>query len=246
MKERAFVIGDVHGMADMLKQLLKEWDREHEQLIFVGDLVDRGPKIKETLQIAIDLQNNHDAKIIRGNHEAMLLEFLTDAEKYWPRYQRNSGITTLSELTGDTPEALSSLSLDDLVAYVKERQPWLESWIQSLPHYIEYGDWVIVHAGVDLAIDDWKASEPTRFYWIRDEFHQTANNTGKKFLFGHTPLPYLNGDFSNLTIWQQQDKVGIDAGAVYGGDLVGLHIHRDGRIFGESRVNGKGNFVDND
>lgn len=36
-----FVIGDVHGKAKMLKELLKKWDGE-SQLIFLGDLIDRG------------------------------------------------------------------------------------------------------------------------------------------------------------------------------------------------------------
>ncbi|MBR7928360.1 metallophosphoesterase [Aerococcaceae bacterium zg-ZUI334] len=246
MKERAFVIGDVHGMADMLEQLLQEWDQENEQLIFVGDLIDRGPKIKRTLELAIGLQENKGANIICGNHEAMLLEFLTEAERYWPRYQRNGGMTTLSELTGETAERLSELSLGEFVTLVNERQPWVEPWLHSLPHYIEFGNWVIVHAGVDLKIDDWRESEPTRFYWIRDDFHKADNLTGRKFLFGHTPLPYLNGSTSDLTIWEHQDKLGIDGGAVYGGDLIGLHIHRDGSILSESRVKGPGEFKDED
>ena len=42
-KQEAFVIGDVHGMEHLLDELLLNWDANCEQLIFVGDLIDRGP-----------------------------------------------------------------------------------------------------------------------------------------------------------------------------------------------------------
>ena len=42
MKEEVFVVGDVHGEITLLKKLLEKWDREKQQLIFIGDWGDRG------------------------------------------------------------------------------------------------------------------------------------------------------------------------------------------------------------
>ena len=47
-----FVIGDVHGKAKMLKELLKKWDGE-SQLIFLGDLIDRGEDSRAVLELSL-------------------------------------------------------------------------------------------------------------------------------------------------------------------------------------------------
>ena len=44
MKDEVFVVGDVHGEITLLKKLLEKWDREKQQLIFIGDL--GGPRRK--------------------------------------------------------------------------------------------------------------------------------------------------------------------------------------------------------
>ena len=46
-KEKVFVVGDVHGQITMLDELLQYWNREEEQLIFLGDLADRGENSKD-------------------------------------------------------------------------------------------------------------------------------------------------------------------------------------------------------
>jgi predicted phosphodiesterase len=42
MKNEFFVVGDVHGEFELLLDILKKWDEERQQLIFLGDLIDRG------------------------------------------------------------------------------------------------------------------------------------------------------------------------------------------------------------
>lgn len=238
MKNKAFVIGDVHGMSTMLEELLSEWDSEEEQLILVGDYIDRGPGIKETVDLVRTLEKQ-GAWLLRGNHEAMLYDFLTNPLEFWPRYERNSGMTTLCALTGKSETFLMKLDPIELARYVNASQPWIAPWISNLPVYKEYGKWVIVHAGVDLTKNDWRKTEEFDFYWIRDAFHEGDNHTGKQFIFGHTPLAYLNELNNDLTIWQHQGKYGIDGGAVYGGDLIGLHIELDGKVRGEARITSK-------
>lgn len=235
MKDKAFVIGDVHGMYDMLEALLLEWDKEEEQLIFVGDYIDRGPKIRETIDLVRRLQID-GAWLLSGNHERMLLEFLNQPEIFWGRYERNSGMTTLSALTGKSADFLQKLSVKELSQYLRAQQPWLLGWLSELPLYVEFGKWCIVHAGVDLTKEHWKNTKPHDFYWIREPFHVADNTTDRQFIFGHTPLQNLNERLNDLSIWHHQGKYGIDGGAVYGGDLIGMHIHQDGRILGESRI----------
>lgn len=237
MKEQAFVIGDVHGMYDMLEALLKHWNPDEEELIFVGDLIDRGPKIREVLECVWSLQKQFGAQVIMGNHEAILLDFLRHPYQGWGLYQINGGATTLASLNYLDVEQIADYSLTELVTLTKQLYPELLRWLETRPLYLEYGEWIIAHAGVDLQIPDWHQTKPEDFYWIRDPFHFSDNQTGKKIIFGHTPVARLNPMPGDLSIWHHQNKFGIDGGAVNGGDLIGLHITIQGDIIREDRIN---------
>ncbi|CAM2814966.1 metallophosphoesterase [Helicobacter burdigaliensis] len=71
-KEPLYIIGDVHGCFDTLcalvEKLPKKWD---SKLIFVGDLIDRGPKSCEVIDLLI--QKNYAC--VLGNHEELMLEY---------------------------------------------------------------------------------------------------------------------------------------------------------------------------
>lgn len=236
MKERAFVIGDVHGKYQMLETLLTHWSPEEEQLIFVGDLIDRGPQIFKTLELVWALQSQYDAKVIIGNHEALLLDFLHHPHRGWDLYQINGGATTIASLNHLVVEEVADYTLDEIVKLTTDNYPHLVSWLENLPLYIEYGEWIIAHAGVDLQIPDWHQTNPSDFYWIRDPFHYSDNRTGKKIIFGHTPVARLNPTPGDLSVWHHQGKFGIDGGAVHGGDLIGVHITKTGELLKEDRV----------
>ena len=49
MKKKYFIIGDIHGEADMMEEMLQNWDEETQQLVFMGDLIDRGPDNKRSV-----------------------------------------------------------------------------------------------------------------------------------------------------------------------------------------------------
>src|SRR5690625_6782297 len=90
-KEKLFVVGDVHGQITMLKELLKYWNPEEEQLLFLGDLADRGENSKATLEWARDLKKEHDAIVIKGNHDEMLEKFLENPAEHVALYYMNGG-----------------------------------------------------------------------------------------------------------------------------------------------------------
>ena len=71
-------IGDIHGYADELKHLLNKmgyfrkettWKHSNRMAFFVGDFIDRGPKIVNTLNIVRHMVNSGTAKAVMGNHE---------------------------------------------------------------------------------------------------------------------------------------------------------------------------------
>ena len=81
------IIGDIHGHADALESLLQKLGYvrksgvynhpEKRKVVFVGDFIDRGPKIRETLHLVKDMADSGNALCVLGNHEFNAISFHT-------------------------------------------------------------------------------------------------------------------------------------------------------------------------
>jgi len=137
------IIGDVHGHADQLKSLLKNmgyqlvdgcYSHPTRKAVFVGDFINRGPKIKETIILIRKMVEKGTAFAILGNHEMYaVLYYLRDIEgKYYkkriPKYQLQINQT-----------------LEEFVLYKDEFKSHLK-WMRTLPMFLDFGDIRIIHA----------------------------------------------------------------------------------------------------
>ena len=95
MKTRYFVIGDIHGHFDELVELLKSWDEAAEQLVFLGDYIDRGPDSSKVVALVKELVETKGAIALKGNHEDMLKEFLEDPIFNAEHYLLQGGYQTM-------------------------------------------------------------------------------------------------------------------------------------------------------
>lgn len=219
-------MGDIHGEYALMKELLKKWKPEEERLIILGDLADRGANSKETLEYAYHLIQTDDVVIVKGNHDEMLEKYLENPNEHYPLYYLNGGETTIKSLLGKkkidkNPEVNAQ--------NIKSNYPWLLSFLKSLDYFYEWKDYLFVHAGVDLSLEDWKQSTQRDFLWIREGFYNLKNHTTKTIVFGHTVTANLHGDSNNFNIWRSEDGlIGIDGGAVYGGKMHGLIFSDEG------------------
>lgn len=224
--DKVFAVGDVHGELDKLHALLKNWNPDNQQLVLLGDLIDRGADSYGVIHLARHLTDAYGAKVVMGNHEELFLSWLDSPESDKDLYYPQGGRETLHSFFDQrvtfmqTPlhiaDRLEKQFADELV------------FLRNLPYYYEWDDHVFVHAGVNLLHKDWKDSDNSDFCWIRRDFHYKPNNTDKIFVFGHTPTPILNADKSH-DIWFSpcKTKIGLDGGAVFGGALHGLLINPD-------------------
>jgi serine/threonine protein phosphatase 1 len=221
-----FVVGDVHGEYNMLVELLKSWNPETHRLVFLGDLIDRGPKSKEVVELAIKMQVEYGAIILKGNHEEMFMSWLDTPQYERDLYYPQGGRETLRSFFGwDISQHYDTLNLAKLT---RRDCKHIIDFINTLPQYHETDEHIFVHAGVDLSLDDWKETKESHFTWIRGAFHNGVNNTGKTIIFGHTPTMQLHKDGSH-DVWVSpcSTKIGIDGGAVFDGLLHGLEINPD-------------------
>lgn len=220
MKEELFVVGDVHGQISMLEELLVNWNEKTQTLLFLGDIIDRGEDSKACLERVRNLVSSGKAICLKGNHEQMLESFIKMPHEKFEHYRINGGMETLRDLLPGEP--LNQLSPAVLTEKLQARYPWLLPYLESLPLFEEWGNYVFVHAGVDLSLSNWKESSPRDFIWIREEFYKHPNHSGNVFVFGHTPTPVLNEKETDHRLFEQNNLIGMDGGAVYGGVLYGL------------------------
>ena len=112
------------------------------------------------------------------------------------------------------------------ISRVEKNNDKLIEFLTYLPNFYEWNDYIFVHAGVNLKINNWKDTSIRDFMWIREDFHFTPNRLNKTIVFGHTETKILNKN-NKYDIWINDNKIGIDGGAVYGGYLYGviLDVH---------------------
>lgn len=245
MMDKLFVVGDIHGKLDMLNELLKSWNPDSEKLVFIGDYLDRGPNSLGVLRRVKELKEKYGANPIGGNHELMFLMFLDESEDVgfikWVEdestinyyedvrtsvsvwYYSNGGDKTVDSFYTDYSayKYLPSRHSE----YIKSNFAEEIDFIRNLPDYFEWNDYICVHAGVNLALLDWKKSGVDNFRWIRKPFFSLQNDTNKNFIFGHTPTRHLNKD-GHDGVWVSpcRSKIGIDGGAVFGGLMHGVVV----------------------
>ncbi|WP_088066726.1 metallophosphoesterase family protein [Gottfriedia luciferensis] len=226
-KEIVFAIGDIHGSINELEELLKEWNPEKEQLVLLGDLVDRGEHSYDVLVRAQQLEKDYGAVVLLGNHEQMLLDWLEEPELKQAYYYGQGGLETIHSFFKFD---ITNRKDPNIVAQLMKSEFESElNFIKSRPLYFEWEDYVFVHAGVNLNLADWKDTEDKEFYWIRDEFHYGKNETNKTFVFGHTPTSILHKTEGQFDIWYSpcKTKICIDGAAAYGGFLHGIKVKKD-------------------
>ena len=202
--QKIFAVGDIHGCYDKLRALMDKLpiDMKRDQLLFIGDYVDRGTSSIQVLDYLIDLQKRSSGIIfLKGNHEDMLQNYLDGNDRF--TYLLNSGQQTLD-------------------AYLKNRnasedypvpEEHLE-FLKALRLYHQTDEYIFVHAGLRDGIP-LESQKEADLLWIRDEFIYSDYNFGKRVIFGHTP-------FKEPLV--QVNKIGIDTGAVYGNQLTCLQL----------------------
>ena len=219
---RVYAIGDIHGRLDLLDQLLATIDLDHDSrgktertLVFVGDLVDRGPESKGVIDRLISLRDSGvNARFLMGNHDETLLKAAlgnVKATKFLTRIGGRDTILSYGISTADYSDA----SYEDLARMLSEHVPAShKAFLASFEDYAEIGDYLFVHAGIRPGVPllD-QASEDLR--WIRSEFLNYRHPHQKMVVHGHSisDEPELRGN-----------RIGIDTGAFATGRLTAVGL----------------------
>jgi Calcineurin-like phosphoesterase len=139
------VIGDVHGQHEKLVRLLSHlgysdasgtWQHRSRTAIFVGDLVDRGPKQLETIQLVQSMVQKGSAQCVMGNHEFNAIAWVTPDCDRPGKYLRDR------DKRGNREQHAAFLEVVEGTPLHQE----ITNWFRTLPLWLEFGDLRIVHA----------------------------------------------------------------------------------------------------
>lgn len=195
---RTIVVGDIHGCFDEFTDLLDLLNlKPDDRLIAVGDLITKGPKNREVLDL---LMSDPRLTSVVGNHDRLIRQKLRGEPVGLNKDQRR----VLKEL-GPNPDAY-------------------ESFLRSLPFTIDLGSHLVVHAGIrpGVDLDKQMASDMTEIRTMGADPPQrrglpwySVYRGPRMILFGHWPAkrprraPYA---------------IGLDTGCVYGGNLTAFVV----------------------
>ncbi|MDF1666201.1 MAG: metallophosphoesterase family protein, partial [Planctomycetota bacterium] len=87
MAGNTFIVGDIHGCAFQLDELLGLIDermKEDDHVVFLGDYIDRGPDSKRVIDLLLDFRVEYGSNVVflKGNHEQWFLEALKDPSSF--------------------------------------------------------------------------------------------------------------------------------------------------------------------
>ena len=220
------IIGDVHGCADELEDLLQtlgyrvSWsgdDRERRvevvpppgrKAVFVGDLVDRGPRTPDVLRIAMSMVESGSGHVVMGNHDRKLLRWI-DGRKV--------------QVSHGLQDSIDQLAAED-PGFKRRARDFIDSMRSHL--WFDGGKLAVAHAGLkpemigrgspqvrEFALYGETTGEidefglPVRVDWALDYKGDTA------IVYGHTPV--VEAQWVNNTLC-------LDTGCVFGGKLTAL------------------------
>ncbi|SHN60778.1 metallophosphoesterase [Bradyrhizobium erythrophlei] len=218
---RIYAFGDIHGRADLLKEMFTVIDRDlaHNPInrpieVYHGDYIDRGPDSAQTLDLLIERGRNRMAVFLKGNHEAYFLEVLHDATKFedWRQF---GGLQTLMSYGIQPSLKAGAAGQIELIQLLNNALPDEHlQFLCSLQPSFECGDYFFVHAGVRPGVP-LNEQQESDLLWIRNDFLDSDADFGKFVVHGHTPVRQPE---------KRKNRINIDTGAYASGNLTVLRI----------------------
>lgn len=207
--KKIFVIGDVHGCYHTLVELLKEWDSNTEQLIFIGDLIDRGNFSPQVVQLVKQLCKEYDAVCLMGNHEYTCAKTILELKQ--TDWYNGMGAEVLRQY-----EQVGFRIKNDA------------KWFKDLPLLWQNECFMISHAGISSkANNPFDVEDRESMLYTRSEL---KNIEGKIQVYGHTPKAENPSYKATSNAWN------IDSAAVYGYALSGLKFESTGKLISRHQV----------
>jgi serine/threonine protein phosphatase 1 len=225
---RIYAVGDIHGRLDLLDALLDMIGQDDckrgavaSELIFLGDLIDRGPDSSGVVERLMALGQARPVRFLMGNHEEVFLRAMEGDPKALRFLIRIGGRETLLSY-GISESEYRGLDYDELLPLAQSKVPTAHlAFLAAFEKWIEVGDYLFVHAGLrpGVAVADQSTSD---LCWIREDFLSHRDSFGKMVVHGHS----ISEDID-----ERPNRIGIDTGAFASGRLTAIGLEGSERWY---------------
>jgi len=174
-----WVVGDIHGYFKTLEKLIFQLDmKKGHKLISLGDMIDRGPRGAEVLEL---FRENPSFHAVKGNHEQLMHKSISIGKnKHWKSWLKFGGV-----------ETLSSLGVDRKEGHLLDSK-W-SGFLSSLPSEIILDRFRLVHGGFEPSVPLEKQRDQDRL-WSRGIFQASEIlDNERQIIVGHTPVQEIEG-----------------------------------------------------
>jgi diadenosine tetraphosphatase ApaH/serine/threonine PP2A family protein phosphatase len=231
---RIYAVGDVHGRADLLTQVMDRIDADLKRNpsanaieVYLGDYIDRGPASRQVLDCLILRSCERNTVFLKGNHESYVSEFIENPAvlSSWRQY---GGLETLMSYGLQPSLNANAAEQIELAKALKSKLPKSHrEFLNGLQLFVSCGDFFFVHAGVKPRVPLAEQREED-LLWIRDDFLLCEDDFEKIVVHGHTPV--REPDI-------RPNRINIDTGAYATGRLTCIVIEHDRvEVLGAARV----------
>ena len=226
--KRCYAIGDVHGRLDLLTSLLDKIKADIARspgpenfIVFLGDLIDRGPDSKGVVELLMSAPvPDATIRCVKGNHEEGLIRALSGETHLLQDWLKHGGFQCAISY-GATGQELMSGETDDVLTTLQQCIPRRHlEFLKGFNDTIAFGDYLFVHAGVRPGVP-LEGQSPKDLHWIRDDFLTSSEDFGKVIVHGHTIVERVE---------VRKNRIALDTGAYCSGKLTAL------RLFGVERA----------
>ncbi len=193
--KRLFAIGDIHGCFDQLRTIIEEKINatSKDKIVLIGDYIDRGKKIKQTIDYIIKLKDKgFDIITLRGNHEEMMLHALSTGD--FSGWLWNGAESTLTSFG---------------IGFTRSLEEKYLRFFENLLWYYESGEFLFVHAGFN---DKDPFTDTHSMIWTRNELYTNPLLKDRIIVHGHTPITKKQCIERNRI---RNNVINIDTGCVY-------------------------------
>jgi serine/threonine protein phosphatase 1 len=230
--QRVYAIGDIHGRLDLLIQILEKIEADDRargprdtKLIFLGDLVDRGPDSCGVVEKVMSLcADNPNVSCLVGNHEELLLLAYGGDRRAAGLFNRVGGRETMLSY-GVSETDYQEADLETLSVLIKKHVPNDHiDFLRRCGDWVEAGDYLFVHAGIRPG-NSLEEHETSDLRWIRREFTDHKGEHSHMIIHGHTITEEVD---------VPGNRIGIDTGAYATGRLTAIGLEGEERWFLET------------
>jgi len=168
-----YAIGDIHGCYKALRLVFEHANFQPEdQIIFLGDYVDRGSGVMQTIDFLQEQSESFQLTFLKGNHEIMMLE-ARENQADFAFWYRNGGKATLQ-----------SYELDGKKKWMKKIKESHWEFLLNAKPYFSVADTIFVHGALQPGVP-LKKQSPKYLYWQKVNNPPPYNSTNK-IICGHT------------------------------------------------------------